>query len=158
MVSAERCLAILRPKRANPASRLVTDRLRQTQNTRPLAGRSSSTWARRTSASQQVSGGLGGCQLAQGSQDSREAEERSHPGQQKAPIPTSDSGSQAPGGTGEGADSCPAPPPRCRGSRSGWGLRRLFSFYSLIVENIKGLQEWKKEIINPETHQTAPNC
>lgn len=108
MVSAEGYLAILRTKRANPASGLVTDRLRQTQNTGRLAGRSSSTWARRTSASQQVSGGLGGCQLAQGSQDSREAEERSHSSQQKAPIPTSDSGSQAPGGAGEGADSCPA--------------------------------------------------
>lgn len=144
MVSAEGYLAILRTKRANSASGLATNRLRQTQNTRPLSGRSSSTWARRTSASQQVSGGLGGCQLAQGSQDSREAEERGHSSQQKVPIPTSDSGSQAPAGAGEGADSCPAPPPRCRSSRSGWGLRSLFSFYSLIVKNIKGLQEWKK--------------
>lgn len=109
MVSAEGYLATLRTKRANPASGLVTDRLRQTQNTRHLAGRSSSTWARRTSARQQVSGGLGGCQLAQGSQDSREAEERSHSSQQKVPIPTSDSGSQAPRGAGR--VQIPAPPP-----------------------------------------------
>lgn len=128
MVSAEGYLAILRTKRVNPASGLVTDRLRQTQNTRHLAGRSSATWARRTSASQQVSGGLGGCQLAQGSQDSREAEERSHSSQQKVPIPTSDSGSQAPGGAGEGADSCPAPHQDAEAVGLGGGSGACFPF------------------------------
>lgn len=113
------CQSFLRVVAEGRLARLVIGRLRHSQNTRPH-------WAAAPPGLEgpphSTDQGGRGLPTHTGSRDSREAEGR-HAPRQTVPF-LLQPGSRVPLGAEEGA---------------GWEFKSLFLFYSLIVENIKGL-------------------